>query len=93
MTTDDFDKFELDGDDYTPQDVADMLYRYARRPREKPPTPPTLADSAEFHAMAHQYLPVTNTEITEDGVTTVTGTAYVGRPLLGPIREEEPDDD
>jgi hypothetical protein len=93
MIDDDPDRFELDGDDYTARDVAGMLRRFADRPREKPPEPPTLADSAEFHAMAHQYLPVTNTEITEDGVTTVTGAAYVGRPLLGSIREEEPDDD
>jgi len=94
MTDDDPDKFELDGDDYTPDDVLDMFDRYAQRPRDKNHTrkPVTLEDSVLWHGMAHLSVEVTTHEVTDEGITTKTGTAYLGRPVLGPI-QEEPDDD
>jgi hypothetical protein len=93
MTDDDPDRFELDGDDFTADDVLDMFHRYARRPRERPRKPPTLQDSVDFHNMAHQHHDTASHDTTGDGVTTETGSIYVGRPVFGELQQEEPDDD
>jgi hypothetical protein len=83
---------DLAGDDFTADDVAAMLRRFADRPREHPPRPPTLADSNELHKLADQHVPYTQESITEDGVTIEQGTIYMGRPVLGELQEEADDD-
>lgn len=53
---------------------------------------PTLEDSAYWHGIAGQTVTVTSHKTTGDGVTAETGTATLGRPLLGAIQEDNTDD-
>lgn len=91
---DDDETYELDGDDFTASDMLDMIHRRAARPREAGVTRknPTLADSAYWHGVAGQTVPVTNREIKAGAVETETEAATLARPILGRIQEEIDDD-